>query len=554
MQAGKVSMAALTREQLIQYVRKLEQKVRQFQQVLKERDQEILTLKRKVTSLIQGKPDAAVSTPPAQKVEIQAPKKVQPLEEKPKTFVKKPAVGATERAKEAYEESHTVKETDSREEEAALIDEMLAYADKPEVEETAQEIPDDDSPYPTPPQEKIVFKPSINFQAGEFLSAVLDGEEEADEVKALLESLKTCEQDQKRNIMLSLTSVHWRMIKKMALRLAVENLSWEKRLFMRYGMLDEKLMSDRMDIWEQLYLDKSRPENTGIYFIDEWFDEIARGNLKYSTIDEMALDGRKPDPHATGETALGYEVLSVPQMQRMCVGARANLVSIMVQEYCAPARDNPIINRKWLMASLHDVLKCDYLMFHRKYKGEEFDVQPLFIISPGYGQRAGCWEPWSPGKKGSSGPRICLCAFPPRSSMRALLMGLADYRWEYAKADAMHYWISEGLTGKWLALFNKKEQRKDMKQVFIDCYFHWVQNEARRIPKLEKRFREFFWRNTPFGDEIKQNLKGGGMFARMIEMEDAKKKRDEEEQIEIDRIKAEREARKTARRAKMESG
>ncbi len=546
-------MAVLTREQLIQYVKKLEQKVRQFQKVLKSRDQEILKLKREVNSLqknqsVSSQEDSAAYEASSSE-QFQVPKKVKPLEEKQKTFVKKAAVGTDEKLKEAYQEQPE-EETRSMEEESAYIDELMAHADEPDETEEAES---EESTEGTEEKPKV-FTPSVNFQAGEFLSAVLDGEEEADEVKSLLENLETCEKDQRRNILLSLTSVHWRMIKKMAMRLAYENLPWEKRLFMRYGMLDEKLMGDRMDVWEQLYLDKSPPEDTGIYFIDEWFDEIARGNIKYSTIDEMALDGQKPDPNATGELALKYETSSVPQMQRMCVGARANLVSIMVQEYCVPGRDNPVVNRQWLKGAMEHALKCDYSMFTRKYKGDEVIVQPVFIICPGYGQRSGCWEPWSPGKKGSSGPRICLCAFPPKSSMKALLMGLADYRWEYAKADAMHYWITEGLTGKWLALFTKKEQRKDMKQIFIDSYFYWVQYESRRIPKLEKRFREFMWRNTPFSDEIKQNLKGGGLFARLIELEEAKKQREEEERQEIERIKAEREARKQARRAKMESG
>ena len=192
-----------------------------------------------------------------------------------------------------------------------------------------------------------------------------------------------------------------------------EDLIWEKRLFMRYGMLDDKLMADRMDIWNQLYHDKSEPEDTGVYFLDEWLEAIARGRIKYSTIDEMSLDGRKPDPHASGEVALKYEIINVPQMQRMSVGARANTITILTQEYCCPSRDNPIINRQWLLAALEKAIKCDRIMFYRKFKGQEYYVQPYFIVCPGYGQRAGCWEPWSPGKKRKTGPRICLCAFPP---------------------------------------------------------------------------------------------------------------------------------------------
>jgi hypothetical protein len=385
---------------------------------------------------------------------------------------------------------------------------------------------------------------------GRFLMQVLEGEEEAEEILSLLAHWAGAEPSEKRTTYLALTRVGWRLFKSMARRLSQESLPWEKRLFMRFGMLDEHLMADRRELWACLEQDKSKPGDTGIYFIDEWLDEIARGNLKYSTIDEMALQGAKPDPYASGVKALEYEIINVEQMQRLCVGPRANTVTILTQDYCSPGRDNPLVNRAWLESTMTAILQRDYTLFYRRVKGEEISVQPLFIICPGYGQRSACWEPWSPGKKGMTGPRLCLCAFPPRNSLKTLLMGLAEYRWEYAKADAMHYWLTEGLTGKWLALFNKKEQRLNLKEVFLECYFHWIVNEANRVPKLDKRCRDFFWNNIPFGDEVKEKLKGGGLFAHLIELEEAKRLRDEEEQKEIERIKAEREARKAARQAR----
>ena len=186
-------------------------------------------------------------------------------------------------------------------------------------------------------------------------------------------------------------------------------------------------------------------------------------------------------------------------------------------------------------------------MFYRKHKGEEKIVKPLFIICPGYGQRSGCWEPWSPGKKGDTGPRICICAFPPRDSMRTLVEGVADYRWEFAKADAMHYWMTEGMTGKWISLFSRREQQKDLKVDYVNCYYHWVMNEARLIPRLDKKYRDFFWQNMPYSDVIKERVKKTMVFSQLIEQEEAKKKREEEEAKELERIKAEREARKAAR-------
>ncbi len=540
-------MAGKDREKIIQYIRSLEKKVKNYQQSLKERDKEIVNLRSKLSELIEEpysneeyqQEQESEKTSLSQSNKSFTPKKqVQPLEEKPRTFVKKAKAGTDQRVKEAMASK------EDQYQDAEDEQDFQSPQDQPETASTEQET----EQQPTPP------KPSMNFKPGKFLSAVLDGEEEADEVKSLLEQLDICDKDERRPIFQSLTKLHWNMIAKMGKRLAYENLPWEKRLFMRYGMLDEKLMEDRMDVWEQLYFDKSKPDDTCIYFIDEWFEEIARGTYKYSTIDEMALDGAKPDPNARGETALKYEVLSVPQMQRMCVGPRANTITILTQEYCQVGRDNPVVNRSWLPQALNQCIKCDHLMFYRKYKGDEFYVQPIFIVCPGYGQRSGCWEPWSPGQKGKSGPRICICAFPPRNSMKTLLQGLADYRWEYAKADAMHYWLSEGLTGKWLGLFSVKEQRKDLKGFFVDSYYHWVVHESRRIPKLDKKHREFFWHNIPFSDEIKQNLKGGGVFGRLIELEEAKKKREEEERQEIERIKAEREARRAARKSKLEGG
>ena len=560
-------MGTISREQLIKYVKGLEQKVKDYQSKVKDQDNEISKLRQRLVDvtgdndvinkvlysmeqqaeLDEPSKPAIQSAPPENK---SAPAKTpipptvsprlvaKPLEEKSPTFVKKPAVGvdaaikrSQENQKKAAEpaviESHSTEAVPSTAEE--FIEDITVAASEPAKEETAVPVP------------------LINFKAGEFLSAVLDGEAEADEVKSTLARLATVDPYDQRNVYVSLSRVCWQLFNSMGKRLVKGPLSWEKRLFMRYGMLDDKLMTDRMEVWNQLYADKGRPGETGIYYLDEWLEEIANGTIKFSTIDEMALDGAKPDQNATGILALRYELSSVAQMHRMCVGPRANPVTVLTQEYCMPSIENPVVNRQWVIASFKEVLSCDYKMFYRKHKGEEKIVKPLFIICPGYGQRSGCWEPWSPGKKGDTGPRICICAFPPRNSMRTLVEGVADYRWEFAKADAMHYWMTEGMTGKWISLFSRREQQKDLKVDYVNAYYHWVMNEARLIPRLDKKFRDFFWQNMPYSDEIKERVKKTMVFSQLIEQEEAKKRREEEEAKELERIKAEREARKAAR-------
>lgn len=554
-------MGTLNKEQIVEYIKKLESRVKKLQVIIKSRDEEISRLRTRLSTLVNGEShtggdmsldaeitaqESGAGTVSGKKPEFKVPAKVKPLEERSKTFTKPASVGADNRAKEAVRKKKFSRSAEPEEppvEEAASAE---ASADESADSKTEEMVEAGEAPDAAVAQ--------INFEPGKFLSAVIEGEEEADEVRALMEKLEVCEKDERRNILTSLTSVYWRLVDSMGRRVGKENLAWEKRLCLRYGMIDESLMPDRMDFWNKLYMDKSSPGDTGVYYTDEWLEAIYKGQFKFSTIDEMALDGKKPNQNARGEEALSYEILNVPQMQRMCVGARANTIAVMTQEYCNPSRDAPMLDRAWIQQALKEALSCDHIMFNRKHKGEEKVVEPLFIMTPGYGQRAGCWEPYQMGKKGDTGPRICYCLFPPRKPMKTFLMGIADYRWEYAKADAMHYWLSEGLTGKWIALFNKKEQRKDLKEIFIDSYFLWVTYEAKRVPKLEKRFREFLYTNCPFSDEVKQTLKGGGMFARMIELEEKKKQREEEERQEIERQKAEKEARKAARKAKMEGG
>lgn len=391
--------------------------------------------------------------------------------------------------------------------------------------------------------------PSGDFRSGPFLDAVLDGEEEADEARALIEEWETCGKDRKNAVAQSLGRLHWRMAASMGKRLLREDLPREKRLFIRFGMLDERLMEGREDLWNHLCSETGQPGDTGVYYLDEWLEAVAMGRHRFSSIDEIALGGSKPDHNATGAKALGYELLNAPQMHRMTVGARANPVSVLMGGYCRDSRDNPPMIRERVIEAFRQIKRCDTRMLLRKRKGGEYEVQPIFVILPGYGQLGGCWEPWNPGRKKDTGPRICVPAFPPRSGLKAMCRGMADYRWEYAKADAMHYWMTEGLAGNWLSLFSPKEQRMDLKEVFIETYFHWVRHESNRIPKIDKRFREFFWHNIPFGGDVKQGLMGSGLFTRLIELDEAKKRREEEESLEIERIRAERESHRAKRLA-----
>ena len=394
--------------------------------------------------------------------------------------------------------------------EPVLIDESELLSDETFLGEGSLfDLPEEPSEAP------CVWSPD-HYKPGMFLSAVIDGESEGERMLDLLTQLESGNDNDRLHVVEEMEELYPLMVDTMIRRMDPASLSWEKRLFIRYGMLDERLMVDQMDLWEALFSDSSSPEDTGIYHVDEWFDSILAGEHTFSYPDKKSLHGEHPDRNATGEKAINYELKNVLRMHDMCIDPHGIKKSILMQEFCSHGPDSAVINRSWLRESLEYIQKCDSLLWHRRYKEKDIEVDPIFIILPGYGDTGICWEPYAPGEKGTSGPRIAICSFPDGSSMRALSRGLADYRWEYAKADARQYWMAEGLTGDWLSVFNEEERKQNVKLIFLEGYVLWVMKESHGTPTLQRRFREFMWYNVPFSDEIKEELKDCAAFENLM--------------------------------------
>jgi len=534
-----------SREQLVAYIRKLEKRVRFLESQLKEHKEGGVSASAAISTT---KPATAAG---------------KPGDAKTPQFLPQKAKGVTASAADEEQPAEEMAAAEETKTEAGGPVSLGAGPAPPPPEsreidmgETPTTPAREGAPFPHPQNEPIVLPvPDIlppAFEPGDFTKQVLDGEDEeiVDPILRGIDQLKHCQPDEKRNIYLRITSVYWNAVASMGKRVGYEDLSWPKRLFMRFGVVDPDWLTE--DLWKTVYNENSTVGDTGVYYLDEWLEAIYRKEIKYSSIDEMALDGGKPEKNPGGDKCVQYELINVPQMQRMVVGPRANLVAVLTSDFCTPSRDNPLLLREWVYKTYRMLIPFDYKMFQRKYKGEDIEVKPLWLILPGYGTRSACWEPWSPGNK-RTGPRLMVCLFPPRYSLKTLIDALSDFRWTFAKEEAMHYWLSEGLTGKFLAMFSMKEQRRDMKQLFRDHYMHWMLNEPRRVPKLDKKIREFFYYNCPYADEVKETLKGGGLFRKMIELEMAKREREQKEKEELERIKAMREAKKAARKAKQEA-
>ena len=83
------------------------------------------------------------------------------------------------------------------------------------------------------------------------------------------------------------------------------------------------------------------------------------------------------------------------------------------------------------------------------------------------------------------------------------------YYWS-AKEKAQHYWMEEGLTGRYYQWFTEKKMRGDVREAFIQDYILWITKESEGTQKLDKDVRGIFWRNIPFRQELRDRLRKRG--------------------------------------------
>jgi hypothetical protein len=512
----------------------LQQKLREYEALLKQRDAEIARLKSFIRTRATDRsiPARFVETPGSEKTSG----RVSEAKETPAEVSASPSrTGSADRDEGEVEPTQEVgasgKTPEASQEGietgigANLAADSLRLVAELEEARTASDV--------------SYSAPSLpaDFRPGRFLAAVIEGESKGEELCALFARLTSCDREERLPVLQRMSIAHLSMTHEMMNRMDPASLTWEKRLFIRYGMTDETLMADRMDVWERLYEDHSAPEETGTYHVDEWLEAVAAGGFRFSSMDRGVSYGEELDQEATGRKALVYELFSTGQMQGMCVGPGGNKVTILAPAFCSLSTDNPVVNRQWLAPAIDRVRKCDYRLFVRSHKDQAVEMQPVFILFPGYGNLGACWDPCSVGNSGLPAPRICLCSFPSCPSMQALLTGLGDYLWEFAKAEARQHWTTEGLTGDWLRLFKSHEQAKDPKTLFVASYVDWILKEAQRVPVLEKRFREFMWHHAPFSDEVKDRIRGSTMFEDLFELDDVKKVRQENDARDTRRLR-----------------
>ena len=231
--------------------------------------------------------------------------------------------------------------------------------------------------------------------------------------------------------------------------------------------------------------------------------DFSKAGQELETAQEKAGSG--PQELKADLQTLAQEYETVKQMTKLCIGRQGNHFPLLSREYFhGGIRD--IGTRENVVRMLAWIESIDCEAFCRPYKTTLHRIVPFILLVPCYGDSGICWEPFDRYNRASSRGRVAIPMYP-KSLQNAVIMAVADLRWQVAKEKASFYWMEEGLTGNYYQWFTARKIRGDVKEFFMQDYLVWITKESEGIQKLDKEVRAIFWRFVPFSREIKDKLK-----------------------------------------------
>jgi len=202
------------------------------------------------------------------------------------------------------------------------------------------------------------------------------------------------------------------------------------------------------------------------------------------------------------------EFNTVRQMAKMCAGRQGNHFPFLMKQYFRPMPD-AVGTRENVIRELDRIEKIDPEAFVRVFRQQANRIVPHIILIASYGDRGVCWEPFEKFNRATSRGRVAIPMYP-KDLRTTVITALADLRWQTAKEKAQHYWMEEGLTGRYYQWFTEKKLRGDVKEYFIQDYVLWINKESEGTQKLDREVRKIFWRYIAFPQEIKDKLRNHG--------------------------------------------
>ena len=142
------------------------------------------------------------------------------------------------------------------------------------------------------------------FDDKSYYKTALGGEgEQAQRVHKILSKYLTCQDPKDRTVYRQqIITSWWELIRVMSQKAANKNLENPKRMLLRFGVVLPSLFTPEQ---KQLFSTVIVENNTGepVYYLDEWFREIALGRMNLSATDEARSAKRRPCRRCSASSA-----------------------------------------------------------------------------------------------------------------------------------------------------------------------------------------------------------------------------------------------------------
>ncbi len=373
---------------------------------------------------------------------------------------------------------------------------------------------------------------------------------------------KLSEDEQARHLRSSITKGFFEIYEAVLKKAAVENnQDMLIHLFLTYGYMDEKLMSQK-NLWTLYNLNQGTGEGySQVYTMGSWLRLIYEKKINpsvndfsmdyFDTFREMKKHGEVQDSDKvayenSSDKRLSFEINNMfKQNHRLCSRSIRTYFPILCDESIVMELDKALVTPQKLEEAVRKVLAVDFSAFHREIsyfnmkKGieKEFILQAVYpdiILMPIYGSNAIMWQEIS-GRVRNTPGRFIIPAFTEGDINEMLQKLIGEFRWELCKTMMGTAWNDVSLRSltseytDYIQFYKKnkelseeskekltlqvKKYRNITRQIFASDYITWLNYESNGILRLNKLARDILYRHCPFPKETRERLLNHPSFA-----------------------------------------
>ncbi len=333
-------------------------------------------------------------------------------------------------------------------------------------------------------------------------------------------------------------------------------------LFLRYGLLDEKLLSkEQLNELVNLDFTDCAQGPCNVYDMKQWltlvyqekklpsksefdldFEENIRSMRKTNEITEAEAEEIAKDPLKK----LEYEINNMfSYNNRIVSGQISTFVPFLYEGSFIGRVQQSLLTTELVNAAIKRIENIDYSVFVRELiyndpKGEiskEYFIKrvyPDIILMPVSGTSGSMWQEFSGRRRDSKG-RFLLPIFSQSNLDDVLIKLVGRFRWEVCRTVQGAAWNNikyKSLTSEYMDYIqfyrknrelseDKKEKlkaqiqkgRSNTREVFVIDYEIWLKNESQGAIRLNKVSREILAMYCPFAREIRESIQSQPIFA-----------------------------------------